>query len=89
MADLEQFKEAVREAGAEAIGIVRGRGGERLVITTRGGLITKEVLLTEDLGKDIERAKAAAARSATAARNLTGIAARSLSGRLVSPARRN
>jgi hypothetical protein len=81
MANLEQFKEAMAESGVEAVGIVRGTGGERLVITTYGGLITKEVPLTDDLVKDIERAKAAAARSVTAAKNLTGGAARNLSNR--------
>jgi hypothetical protein len=82
MANLGQFEDAVTEVGAEAVGIKRGPKGERLVITIAGGLITKEVPLTDDLVKDIERAKAAAARSVTAARSLTGVAARNLSNRL-------
>jgi hypothetical protein len=82
VASLGQFEDALTEAGAEAAGIKRGPEGERLVITIGGGLITKEVPLTDDLLKDIERAKAAAARSVTVARSLTGVAARNLSNRL-------
>jgi hypothetical protein len=41
MENLEQLKKAITGAGAEAAGIERGpKGAERLVIRTRGGLIT-------------------------------------------------
>ena len=50
MANVEQFEKAVTEAGAVAISIIRGpTGGERLVIQTPGGLITREVPLIGDL----------------------------------------
>jgi hypothetical protein len=44
MSNVEQFEKVVTEAGAVAMRIMRGpRGAERLVIQTRGGLITREV----------------------------------------------
>ena len=53
MSYVEQFEKAVTEAGAVAIRIMRGsRGAERLIIQTPGGLITREVPLRGDLGKD-------------------------------------
>ena len=62
MANVEQFEKVVTEAGAVAMRIMRGpRGAERLIIQTPGSLITREVPLRGDLGKDIP----AAAISAT------------------------
>ena len=61
MANVEQFEQAVTEAGAVAVRIMRGsRGPERLVIQTPGGLITREVPLRGDLGKDIPAAATSA-----------------------------
>jgi hypothetical protein len=55
MSDIGQFEQVVTEAGAEAIRIMRDPSGvKRLVIQTTGGLITREVPLRGDLGKDIQ-----------------------------------
>ena len=55
MANVEQFEGVVTEAGAVAMRIMRGpKGAELLVIQTPGGLITREVPLRGDLGKDIQ-----------------------------------
>ena len=46
MSNVEQFEKAVTDAGAVAMGVMRGpNGSERLVIQTPGGLITREVPL--------------------------------------------
>ena len=80
MANVEQFKKAVTEAGAVAIRIMRGpRGAERLIIQTPGGLITREVPLRGDLGKDIQLATTSAKEIVASAKNLTSAPARNLS----------
>ena len=54
MSNVEQFQKAVTDAGAVAMRIMRRpNGAERLVIQTPGGLITREVPLRGDLGKDV------------------------------------
>jgi hypothetical protein len=80
MANVEQFEEAVTEAGAEVVRIMRGpRGVERLVIQTPGGLITREVPLRGDLGKDIPAAAISAKEIVASAKRLTAAPATSLS----------
>jgi len=80
MSHVDQFKKVVTEAGAEAVRIMRGPdGGERLIIQTPGGLITREVPLTGDLGKDIEAAVISATEIVDTAKHLTTEPARSLS----------
>jgi len=81
MSNVDQFKNAVTEAGAEA---ARERGSgraERLVINTRGGLITREVPLEGDLDKDIQNATSAARQIVASAKVLTAEPARKLIGR--------
>ena len=79
MAKVEQFEKAVSEAGAVAMHIMRGpRGGERLVIQTPGGLITREVPLCGDLGKDIQAVATSAREIVVSAKNLTANPARAL-----------
>ena len=81
MANVEQFERVVTEAGAVAIRIMRGAGGgERLVIQTPGGLITREVPLRGDLGKDIRAAAISAKEIVAGAKSLTANPARSLTG---------
>ena len=61
MSNVEQFQKAVSDAGAVAMGIMRrSDGAERLVIQTPGGLITREVPLRGDLGRDIQAATTSA-----------------------------
>jgi hypothetical protein len=80
MSSLEQFEKAVTEAGAVAIRIMRGpRGVERLIIQTPGGLITREVPLRGDLGKDIQAAATSAGEIVAGAKRLTAAPARHLS----------
>jgi hypothetical protein len=80
MANVEQFEKAVSEAGAVAMSIIRGpRGGERLVIQTPGGLITREVPLRGDLAKDILAAATSAQEVVASAKRLTAAPATSLS----------
>jgi len=80
MANVEQFKKAVTEAGAVAVRIMRGpRGAERLIIQTPGGLITREVPLRGDLGKDIQLAATSATEIVASAKDLTSAPARNLS----------
>ena len=80
MANVEQFEQAVTEAGAVAVRIMRGsRGPERLVIQTPGGLITREVPLRGDLGKDIQSAATSAQEIVASAKRLTAAPATSLS----------
>jgi hypothetical protein len=80
MANVEQFKKSVTEAGAVAIRIMRGpRGAERLIIQTPGGLITREVPLRGDLGKDIQLAATSAKEIVASAKDLTSAPARNLS----------
>ena len=79
MANVEQFEKAVTETGAEAMHIMRGpRGGERLVIQTPGGLITREVPLHGDLDKDIQAATISAREIVASAKSLTANPARAL-----------
>jgi hypothetical protein len=78
MANGEQF-EAVTEAGAVAMRIMRGaRGAERLVIQTPGGLVTREVPLRGDPGKDIQAAANSAKEMVASAQSLTANPARAL-----------
>jgi hypothetical protein len=80
MANVEQFEKAVSEAGAVAMSIIRGpRGGERLVIQTPGGLITREVPLRGDLAKDILAAATSAQEVVASAKRLTAAPATTLS----------
>ena len=80
MSNVEQFARVVTEAGAEATRIMQDyRGAERLVIQTPGGLITREVPLLGDLGKDLEHAATSAREMVTSAKSLTSPPARSLS----------
>ena len=80
MANVEQFEKVVTEAGAAAMRIMRGpRGGERLVIQTPGGLITREVPLRGDLGKDIQAVTTSAREIVASAKSLTANPARALS----------
>jgi hypothetical protein len=80
MSNVEQFEKVVTEAGAVAMRIMRGpRGAERLVIQTRGGLITREVPLRGDLDKDIQAATTSAREIVASAKSLTANPARNLS----------
>jgi hypothetical protein len=80
MANVEQFERVVIEAGAVAMRIMRGpKGAERLVIQTPGGLITREVPLRGDLGKDIQAATTSAQQIVASAKSLTANPARYLS----------
>jgi hypothetical protein len=80
MANVEQFERVVTEAGAVAIQIMRGpKGTERLIIQTPGGLITREVPLRGDLGKDIQAARISAQEIVASAKSLTANPARYLS----------
>jgi hypothetical protein len=80
MANVEQFERVVTEAGAEAMRIMRGpKGAERLVIQTPGGLITREVPLRGDPGKDIQAAATSAKEIVDGAKRLTAAPARNLS----------
>ena len=82
MANVEQFEKVVTEAGAVAMRIMRGpRGAERLVIQTPGGLITREVPLRGDPGKDIPAAATSAREIVASAKNLTADPSRNLSSR--------
>jgi hypothetical protein len=85
MSSVEQFLKAVTEAGAVATHIMREpRGGERLVIQTPGGLITREVPLRGDLGKDIQAATTSAAEIVASAKSLTANPARALTASAIS-----
>ena len=80
MSNVQQFERAVTEAGAVAMRVMRGpNGAERLVIQTPGGLITREVPLQGDLGKDVQAATASAEEIVASARRLTSPPARNLS----------
>jgi hypothetical protein len=80
MSNLEQFEKVVTDAGAKATCIERGpKGAERLIIQTLGGLITKEVPLKGDFGKDLQDATAAAQQIVARARSLTANPSRNLS----------
>jgi hypothetical protein len=72
MSYVEQFEKAVTGVGAVALRIERkAPGEERLVIQTRGGLITRTVPLKGDLGKDIQDATAAARQIVASAKSLS------------------
>ena len=80
MSNVEQFEEVVTAVGAEAMYIRRDpKGAERLIIRTPGGLITREVPLLGDLGRDIQRAMTSAREIVASARSLTAAPARNLS----------
>ena len=80
MSNVEQCSKVVTDAGAEAIGIMRGpRGAERLVIQTPGGLITRAVPLIGDPGKDSAQVASSAREIVDSARSLTAPPARNLS----------
>jgi hypothetical protein len=80
MSNVEQFEKAVTEAGAVALRIERKTPGEeRLVIQTRGGLVTRRVLLKGDLVKDIQVATAAAMQIVASAKSLAAEPAGNLS----------
>jgi hypothetical protein len=82
MSNVEQFKKAVADAGAVAIRVMRQpNGSERLVIQTPGGLITREVPLRGDLGKDVQAAITSAKEIVATARHLTSPPARNLTSR--------
>ena len=82
MSNIEQFKTGVIAAGAEAKCIERGLGGtERLVISTFGGLVTKEIPLKGELDKDIENVTSAARQIVASAKRLTAEPATKLSSR--------
>jgi hypothetical protein len=82
MSNVEQFERAVAGAGAVAMRVMRGpNGAERLVIQTPGGLITREVPLRGDWGKDIQAATTSAEEIVASARHLTSPPARNLSSR--------
>jgi hypothetical protein len=79
MANVEQFEKAVTDAGAVAMRVMRGqKGAERLIIQTPGGLITREVPLRGDPGKDIQAATTSAKGIVASAKSLTANPARSL-----------
>ena len=82
MSNVEQFEKAVTNAGAVAMRIMRlPNGSERLVIQTPGGLITRELPLRGDLGKDVQAATNSAKEIVTSARYLTSPPARNLTSR--------
>jgi hypothetical protein len=84
MSNVEQFERAVTEAGAIAMRVMRGpNGAERLVIQTPGGLITREVPLRGDLGKDIPAATISAEEIVASAARLTSPPARNLTSRTI------
>jgi hypothetical protein len=85
MANVEQFEKVVTDAGALAMRIMRGpRGGERLVIQTPGGLVTREVPLRGDLGTDIQTVTTSAREIVASAERLTAEPARNLSTSAIS-----
>jgi hypothetical protein len=80
MSNVEQFENVVTEAGAKALCIKRGpKGAEWLIIQTPGGLITREVPLRGNLGKDIQDAMTTANQIVAHAKSLTAKPARYLS----------
>ena len=82
MSNVEQFQKAVSDAGAVAMGVMRrSNGAERLIIQTPGGLITREVPLQGDLGRDIQAATTSAKEIVASARHLTSPPARNLTSR--------
>jgi hypothetical protein len=84
MSNVEQFEKAVTEAGAVATRIMRRpNGSERLVIQTPGGLITREVPLRGDLGKDVQAAATSAKEIVASAKHLTSPPARNLTSRTI------
>lgn len=84
MSNVEQFEKAVTDAGAVAMRVVRGpSGSERLLIQTPGGLITREVPLRGDLGKDVQAATTSAREIVASAGLLTSPPARNLTSRTI------
>jgi hypothetical protein len=82
MSNVEQFQKAVTDVGAVAMRIMRQpNGSERLVIQTPGGLITREVALRGDLGKDVQAATTSAKEIVASAGYLTSPPARNLTSR--------
>ena len=86
MSNVKQFEKAVTDAGAVAMRIMRQpNGAERLVIQTPGGLITREVPLRGDLGKDVQAVTTSAKEIVASARYLTSPPARNLTSKLDEP----
>jgi hypothetical protein len=84
MSNVEQFEKAVTDAGAVAMRVMRGpNGSERLVIQTPSGLITREVPLRGDLGKDVQAATVSAKEIVASATHLTSPPSRKLSTRTI------
>ena len=84
MSNVEQFEKAVTDAGAVVMRVTRDtNGSERLVIQTPGALITREVPLRGDLGKDVQAATVSAKEIVASARHLTSPPARNLSTRTI------
>ena len=84
MSNVDQFEKAVTDAGAVAMRITRRpNGSERLVIQTPGGLITREVPLRGDLGRDVQAATTSAKEIVASARHLTAPPARNLASRTI------
>ncbi|MBV9251197.1 MAG: hypothetical protein JO227_18340 [Acetobacteraceae bacterium] len=84
MSNVEQFEKAVTDAGAVAMRVMQGpNGSERLGIQTPGGLITREVPLRGDLGKDVQAATASAKEIVASAGHLTSPPARTLTSRTI------
>jgi hypothetical protein len=85
VSNVEQFEKAVTEAGAVAMRIMRGpKGAERLVIQTPGGLVTRQVPLSGDLGTDIQTVTTSAKEIVASAERLTAEPARNLSTSAIS-----
>jgi hypothetical protein len=82
MSNVEQFEKAIADVGAVAMRVMRQpNGSERLVIQTPGGLITREVPLRGDFGKDVQAATTSAKEIVASARHLTSPPARNLTSR--------
>ena len=79
MSNVEQFEKLVSEAGAVVNHIAHGPKGEELVISVRGGLITKAIPLHGKFNEDAANVTAAAERMVITAKMLTGQPARHLS----------
>ena len=80
MSNVEQFARLVADAGATVDRITRGPRGERLTISVRSGLITKEIPLRGEFSADAATVTAAAEQMVMAVKMLTGEPARNLTG---------
>jgi hypothetical protein len=79
MSNVEQFEKLVSETGAVANHIAHGPNGEELIISVRGGLITKAIPLHGRFDEDAANVTAAAERMVITAKMLTSQPARFLS----------